>query len=178
MVVVVFVKFVKELCDKIGVGMMDCKKVLVVIEGDVNKVVEWFCQKGIVSVEKKFGCIVVEGVIGSYIYIGVCVGVLVEVNCEIDFVVWGDMFQLLLCDVFMQVVVCFNVEYVIIDEIFDEICEWEKVIEMGCDDFEGKFEQMKEKIVEGCIGKWFKEFVFMEQFFIKDSFIIVVDFVK
>ena len=90
-------------------------------------------------------------------------------NCETDFVARGDMFQSLLRDVSMQVAACPNVEYVTTDEIPNEIREREKAIEMGRDDLEGKPEQMKEKIVEGRIGKRLKELALMEQPFIKDS---------
>lgn len=127
--------------------MMDCKKVLKENEGDLEKFIEWFWQKGIVFVDKKFGCIVVEGLVYSYIYFGGCIGVLVEVNCEIDFVVWGDCFKDLVNDVVMQIVVCFNVEYVSVVDIFQEMVVKEKEIEMGCDDLGKKFVNIKEKIV-------------------------------
>lgn len=75
----------KELWEKSGVGMMECKKVLVVCGNDVSKVSDYLRKKGLVSVEKKFSCIVVEGCVGSYVYDG-CMGVLIEINCEMDFV--------------------------------------------------------------------------------------------
>ena len=178
MAAAVSAKLVKELRDKTGAGMMDCKKALAATEGDANKAVEWLRQKGIASAEKKSGRTAAEGAIGSYIHTGARVGVLVEVNCETDFVARGDMFQSLLRDVSMQVAACPNVEYVTTDEIPDEIREREKAIEMGRDDLEGKPEQMKEKIVEGRIGKRLKELALMEQPFIKDSSITVADLVK
>ena len=177
MAAAVSAKLVKELRDKTGAGMMDCKKALAATEGDANKAVEWLRQKGIASAEKKSGRTAAEGAIGSYIHTGVRVGVLVEVNCETDFVARGDMFQSLLRDVSMQVAACPNVEYVTTDEIPDEIREREKAIEMGRDDLDGKPEQMKEKIVEGRIGKRLKELALMEQP-IKDSSITVADLVK
>jgi len=178
MAAAVSAKLVKELRDKTGAGMMDCKKALAATEGDANKAVEWLRQKGIASAEKKSGRTAAEGAIGSYIHTGARVGVLVEVNCETDFVARGDMFQSLLRDVSMQIAACPNVEYVTTDEIPDEIREREKSIEMGRDDLEGKPEQMKEKIVEGRIGKRLKELALMEQPFIKDSSITVADLVK
>ena len=131
MAAAVSAKLVKELRDKTGAGMMDCKKALAATEGDADKAVEWLRQKGIASAEKKSGRTAAEGAIGSYIHTGARVGVLVEVNCETDFVARGDMFQSLLRDVSMQVAACPNVEYVTTDEIPDEIREREKAIEMG-----------------------------------------------
>ena len=119
-----------------------------------------------------------EGAIGSYIHTGARVGVLVEVNCETDFVARGEMFQELLRDVAMQVAACPGVEYVNTDEIPSEIREREKAIEMGRDDLDGKPEQMKEKIVEGRINKRLKELALMEQPFIKDSSLTVAELVK
>ena len=86
-------KLVKELRDMTGAGMMDCKKALKESEGDKDKAVEWLRQKGIASAEKKSGRAAAEGAIGSYIHTGARVGVLVEVNCETDFVARGDIFQ-------------------------------------------------------------------------------------
>ena len=89
MAAAVSAKLVKELRDKTGAGMMDCKKALAATEGDANKAVEWLRQKGIASAEKKSGRTAAEGAIGSYIHTGARVGVLVEVNCETDFVARG-----------------------------------------------------------------------------------------
>lgn len=83
---VVNVSVVKEFCERMGVGMFDCKKVLEEVNGDVIKVVELLCEKGFFVVVSKVGCVVIEGVVEFYIYVGGCIGVLVEVNCEIDFV--------------------------------------------------------------------------------------------
>ena len=171
-------KLDKELRDKTGAGMMDCKKALAATDGDTDKAVEWLRQKGIASAEKKSGRTAAEGSIGSYIHTGARVGVLIEINCETDFVARGDMFQELLRDVSMQVAACPNVEYVTTDEIPAEISEREKAIEMGRDDLEGKPEKMKEKIVEGRIAKRLKELALMEQPFIKDSSITVAELVK
>ena len=171
-------KLVKELRDKTGAGMMDCKKALGATDGDTEKAVEWLRQKGIASAEKKSSRTAAEGSIGSYIHTGARVGVLIEINCETDFVARGDMFQELLRDVSMQVAACPNVEYVTTDEIPAEISEREKAIEMGRDDLEGKPEKMKEKIVEGRIAKRLKELALMEQPFIKDSSITVAELVK
>ena len=152
-------KLVKELRDKTGAGMMDCKKALNETDGDVEKAIEWLRKKGIASAEKKSGRVAAEGSIGSYIHTGSRVGVLLELNCETDFVARGEIFQSLLKDVAMQIAACPNVEYVSIDEIPNEVVKKEKQIEMGRDDLAGKPDHIKEKIVEGRISKRLNELV-------------------
>ncbi len=171
-------KLVKDLRDKTGAGMMDCKKALNETNGNVEKALEWLRKKGIASAEKKSGRVAAEGSIGSYIHTGSRVGVLLELNCETDFVARGDIFQSLLKDVSMQVAACPNVEYVSIDQIPKDIVEKEKQIEMGRDDLSGKPENIKEKIVEGRIAKRLNELVLLSQPYIKDSALTVEDLVK
>ena len=171
-------KLVKDLRDQTGAGMMDCKKALNETDGNVEKALEWLRKKGIASAEKKSGRIATEGSIGSYIHTGSRVGVLLELNCETDFVARGDIFQSLLKDVSMQVAACPNVEYVSIDDIPSDVVEKEKQIEMGRDDLSGKPEQIKEKIVEGRIAKRLNELVLLSQPYIKDSSLTVEDLVK
>ena len=171
-------KLVKELRDKTGAGMMDCKKALAESNGDSEKAIEWLRQKGIASAEKKAGRTAAEGAIGSYIHTGARVGVLVEVNCETDFVARGEQFQELLRNVAMQIAACPNVEYVTVDHIPAEVADKEKAIEMGRDDLAGKPEAMKVKIVEGRIGKRLKELSLLDQPFIKDSTMTVAEMVK
>jgi elongation factor Ts len=171
-------KLVKELRDKTSAGMMDCKKALVENKGDMEKSIEWLRQKGIASAEKKSGRVAAEGAVGSYIHTGSRVGVLLELNCETDFVARGDLFQGLLRDLSMQVAACPSVEYVSVDQIPDTIASKEKEIEMGRDDLSGKPDQIKAKIVEGRIGKRLKEMALLEQPFIKDSSINVEELVK
>jgi len=171
-------KLVKDLRDKTGAGMMDCKKALNETEGNLDKALEWLRKKGIASAEKKSGRVAAEGSIGSYIHTGARVGVLLELNCETDFVARGDIFQSLLKDISMQVAACPNVEYVSIDEIPENVVEKEKQIEMGRDDLSGKPEQIKEKIVEGRIAKRLNELVLLSHPYIKDSSLTVEDLVK
>jgi len=171
-------KLVKELRDKTGAGMMDCKKALNESDGDIEKAIEWLRKKGIASAEKKSGRVAAEGSIGSYIHTGSRVGVLLELNCETDFVARGEIFQSLLKDVAMQIAACPNVEYVSIDEIPKEVVNKEKQIEMGRDDLTGKPDQIKEKIVEGRISKRLNELVLLEQPYIKDSSLSVEQLVK
>jgi elongation factor Ts len=171
-------KLVKELRDITGAGMMDCKKALSETKGDKDKAVEWLRQKGIASAEKKSGRTAAEGAIGSYIHTGARVGVLVEVNCETDFVARGEIFQELIRNVAMQIAACPSVDYVKVDEIPADVAEREKEIEMGRDDLAGKKEEMKEKIVAGRIGKRLKEMALMDQAYIKDSGMTVEEMVK
>ena len=171
-------KLVKELRDMTGAGMMDCKKALAETKGDKDKAVEWLRQKGIASAEKKSGRTAAEGAIGSYIHTGARVGVLVEVNCETDFVARGEIFQELIRNVAMQIAACPSVDYVKVDDIPADVAEREKQIEMGRDDLAGKKEEMKEKIVAGRIGKRLKEMALMDQAFIKDSALTVEEMVK
>ena len=171
-------KLVKELRDMTGAWMMDCKKALNETKGDKDKAVEWLRQKGIASAEKKSGRAAAEGAIGSYIHTGARVGVLVEVNCETDFVARGEIFQELVRNVAMQVAACPNVDYVKVEDIPAEVAEREKQIEMGRDDLAGKKEEMKEKIVAGRIGKRLKEMSLLDQAYIKDSALTVDELVK
>ena len=171
-------KLVKDLRDKTGAGMMDCKKALNETDGNLDKALEWLRKKGIASAEKKSGRVAAEGSIGSYIHTGSRVGVLLELNCETDFVARGDIFQSLLKDVSMQVAACPNVEYVSFDEIPEDVVEKEKQIEMGRDDLSGKPEHIKEKIVEGRIAKRLNELVLLSQPYIKDSSLTVEDLVR
>jgi len=124
-------KLVKELREKTGAGVMDCKKALKESNGDLEKATEWLRQKGISSAAKKEGRVAAEGLVHSYIHTGGRVGVLVEINCETDFVARRDEFKGLAQDVAMQIAACPNVEYVKVSDIPQEWVEREKQIEMG-----------------------------------------------
>jgi elongation factor Ts len=171
-------KLVKELRDQTGAGMMDCKKALKESDADLVKATEWLRQKGIASAEKKAGRTAAEGSVGSYIHTGSRVGVLVEINCETDFVARGEQFQELVRNVAMQIAACPNVEFVSTDDIPAKISERESAIEMGRDDLGNKPEAMKAKIVEGRVAKRLKELALLEQPFIKDSSVTVAEMVK
>lgn len=171
-------KVVKELREKTGAGMMDCKKALKETDGDMTKAIEWLRQKGITSADKKAGRAASEGLVGSYIHTGGRVGVLVEVNCETDFVARREEFQTLVRNVAMQIAACPNVEYVAVDNIPSDIVEREKSIEMKRDDLGGKPDNIKEKIVQGRIDKRLKELALMDQPYIRDQNITVEELVK
>ncbi|MEO6861776.1 MAG: translation elongation factor Ts [Microcoleus sp.] len=171
-------KLVKELRDKTGAGMMDCKKALVENDGDVEISIEWLRKKGLASAGNKGGRVASEGIVGSYIHTGGRVGVLVEVNCETDFVARREDFQALVRNIAMQIAACPNVEYVKVEDIPAEIVDREKAIEMGKDDLGNKPENIKEKIVQGRIDKRLKELSLMDQPFIRDQNISVEELVK
>ena len=171
-------KLVKELRDKTGAGMMDCKKALTENEGNMEASIEWLRKKGLAGADKKAGRVASEGLVGSYIHTGGRVGVLVEVNCETDFVARREEFQTLVRNIAMQIAACPNVEYVKVEDIPAEIVEREKAIEMGKDDLGNKPENIKEKIVQGRIDKRLKELSLMDQPFIRDQNISVEELVK
>lgn len=171
-------KLVKELRDKTGAGMMDCKKALAETGGDMEKAMEWLRQKGITSAEKKAGKVTAEGLVGSYIHTGGRVGVLVEVNCQTDFVARNEAFQALVRDVAMQIAACPNVEYVSVADIPADVVAKEKEIEMGRDDLSNKPVNIREKIVEGRIDKRLKELSLLDQPYIKDQSITVEELLK
>lgn len=171
-------KDVKELRDRTGAGMMDCKKALQENSGDKEKAIEWLRQKGLASAGKKAGRVAAEGLVDSYIHTGGRIGVLVEVNCETDFVARNEAFVQLVRNVAMQIAACPNVEYVKVSDIPAEIAEKEKAIEMGKDDLAGKPENIKEKIVQGRIDKRLKEMSLLDQPYIKDQSMTVEELVK
>ncbi|NJN57232.1 MAG: translation elongation factor Ts [Leptolyngbyaceae cyanobacterium SL_5_9] len=171
-------KIVKELREKTGAGMMDCKKALQESGGDMTKAAEWLRQKGITSAEKKAGKVAAEGLVGSYIHTGGRVGVLVEVNCQTDFVARNQAFKELVQNIAMQIAATPNVEYVKVSDIPSEIAEKEKEIEMGRDDLSNKPANIREKIVQGRIEKRLKELSLLDQPYIKDQSITVEELVK
>ncbi|PSO47590.1 MAG: translation elongation factor Ts [Cyanobacteria bacterium SW_9_44_58] len=171
-------QLVKDLRQKTGAGMMDCKKALSESDGDITKAMEWLRQKGITSAEKKQGRAATEGMIDSYIHTGGRIGVLVEVNCETDFVARREEFQTLVRDIAMQIAAYGNVEYVSTEDVPQEIVEKEKAIEKGREDLQGKPDNIKEKIVQGRIDKRLKELSLLDQPFIKDQSITVDEYIK
>ncbi len=171
-------QLVKELREQTGAGMMDCKKALTENDGDLEKATEWLRQKGITSAAKKEGRIAAEGLVGSYIHTGGRVGVLVEINCETDFVARREEFQALVRNVAMQIAACPNVEYVKVADIPQALVDKEKEIEMGRDDLGNKPENIREKIVQGRIDKRLKELSLVDQPYIRDQDITVEELVK
>ncbi len=171
-------KMVKELREKTSAGMMDCKKALQENDGDMTKAAEWLRQKGMIKAGKKEGRIAAEGLVESYIHTGGRIGVLVEVNCETDFVARRQEFQELVKNIAMQIAACPNVEYVKAEDIPEEVATKEKEIEMGRDDLEGKPDKIKEKIVQGRIDKRLSEMSLVDQPYIRDQSITIAELVK
>lgn len=168
---------VKQLREETGAGMMDCKKALSETGGDIVKAQEFLRKKGLASAEKKASRATTEGRIGSYIHDS-RIGVLVEVNCETDFVSRGDIFKELVDDLAMQVAACPQVQYLVTEDVPKEIVNKEREIEMQKEDLLSKPEQIRSKIVEGRIRKRFEELALLEQPYIKNDKMVVKDWVK
>ncbi|KAF5748563.1 hypothetical protein HS088_TW04G00519 [Tripterygium wilfordii] len=168
---------VKQLREETGAGMMDCKKALSETEGDIIKAQEFLRKKGLASADKKASRATAEGRIGSYIHDS-RIGVLVEVNCETDFVSRGDIFRELVDDLAMQVAACPQVQYLVTEDVPEEIVNKEREIEMQKEDLLSKPEQIRSKIVEGRIRKRLEELALLEQPFIKNDKVVVKDWVK
>jgi elongation factor Ts len=171
-------KLVKELREKTGAGMMNCKKALQETEGDFEKAVEILRQKGLSYADKKSGRQASEGVIESYIHTGNKLGVLVEVNCETDFVARRPEFQQLAKNIAMQIAASPTVNYVSVKDIPTEVVEREKSIEAGKNDLANKPEQIRAKIVEGRIEKILKTQSLLDQQFIRDNNQTVDELIK
>ncbi|MDV3352297.1 translation elongation factor Ts [Leptolyngbyaceae cyanobacterium CCMR0082] len=171
-------KQVKELRDTTGAGMMDCKKALQASDGDLQKAIEWLRQKGITSAAKKEGRVAAEGLVESYIHTGGRVGVLVEINCETDFVARREEFKTLARDIAMQIAACPNVEVVRTSDIPQDSIDREREIEMGREDLAKKPENIRAKIVDGRIEKRLKEQSLLDQPFIKDQNITIEELIK
>ena len=159
---------VNALRQKTGVGMMDCKKALTEANGDMDKAVEILREKGMATAAKKAGRIAAEGIVDSYIHMGGKVGVLVEVNCETDFVARGDQFKELVHDIALQIAAAKPL-YVTKEEVPAEVLEEEKKILKVQAMNEGKPEAIAEKMVAGRIKKYYEDFCLLEQPFVKDS---------
>jgi elongation factor Ts len=158
---------IKELRAKTGAGLQDCQKALAESNNNMEKAVEILREKGIATVAKKAGRIAGEGVVGSYIHMGGKIGVLVEVNCETDFVARGELFNTLVKDVAMQIAAS-RPEYVRIEDVPAEEVAKEKEILIEQAKNEGKPAAIAEKMVDGRIKKFYKEVCLMEQDFVKD----------
>jgi elongation factor Ts len=164
----VTMEMIKELRERTGAGVVDCKKVLAEMDGDVDKAAVELQKKGIAKAAKKAGRIAAEGLIGTYVHAGGRIAVLVEVNCETDFVARGEDFQQLCEDIAMQVA-AMNPLYVRDDEIPEADLKQQEEIFVTQVKEEGKPEKIVPKIVAGKIAKWKKENCLVDQPFVKDS---------
>ncbi len=160
-------KEVKELRNRTGAGIMDCKGALTEAGGDMDKAIEILRTRGLAKAAKKAGRIVSEGLVGSYIHAGGKIGVLVEVNCETDFVAKTDDFKQFVKDVAMHIAAS-SPQYVKREEVPEEIKEKEKKIYATQAKESGKPEKIIDKIVTGKLDKYLSEICLLEQPFIKD----------
>jgi len=168
---------VKELREKTGAGMMDCKKALAETAGDLPKAVDYLRQKGLAAAAKKADRVATDGAIGAYVHAGGKLGVLVEINCETDFVARTAEFQSLLKDVAMQVAAT-NPRCVRREEVSADEFEREKVIYRQQALESGKPEKVIEMIVQGKMEKFYSEVCLLEQSFVKDPDKKVIDVVN
>jgi elongation factor Ts len=162
---------IKSLRDKTGAGMMECKKALTEAGGDEAVAIEWLRKRGLASAAKKAGRVAAEGAVGSYIHMGGKVGVLVEVNCETDFVARGEEFQQLVKDVAMHIAAS-EPRYASREEVPADIIDKEKEIlrdQLKNDPKNAnKPAEVLDKIIEGRINKFYEENVLVDQPFVKD----------
>lgn len=167
---------VKELRERTGAGMMDCKKALTEVNGDLDKAIDLLREKGLAAAAKKEGRIAAEGLVEAYIHGGGRIGVLLEVNCETDFVAKTDEFKELVRDICLHIAAA-NPQYLKVEDIPEEVLEHEKNILKAQALNEGKPEKIVEKMVEGRISKFYKEVCLMEQDFVKDPDITINDLI-
>ena len=168
---------VKELREKTGAGMMDCKKALAETGGDVQKAIDHLRQKGLAAAAKKADRVAADGAVGAYVHPGGKIGVLVEINCETDFVARTAEFQSLLKDIAMQVAAA-NPRYLRREEVPAAELDKEKAIYRQQALETGKPEKVVDKIVEGKIERFYSEACLLEQAFIKDPDKKVTDIVN
>ncbi|MFN5967536.1 MAG: translation elongation factor Ts [Pseudanabaena sp.] len=169
---------IQELRARTGAGIKDCKTALIESEGDFTKATEYLRQKGLASAVKKASRAATEGIVHSYIHFGSRIGVLVEVNCETDFVARREELKELADSVAKQIAASPNVEYVSVSDIPASFVEKEKQIEAGKDDLASKPAAIRDKIVLGRIEKRLKELCLLDQPYIKDQSITVDELVK
>ncbi|MBI3802552.1 MAG: translation elongation factor Ts [Nitrospirae bacterium] len=169
---------IKELREKTGAGIMDCKTALAQSQGDLSKAIDYLRQKGLATAAKKAGRETREGIIGSYIHFGGKIGVMVEVNCETDFVARNPEFQELVRDVAMQIAGATPPpQYIRREDVPAEVSEKERTLYMTQARETKKPEAVISKIAEGKLEKFFEEVCLLEQPFIKDPQVKIKDLV-
>jgi len=159
---------IKTLRQRTGAGILDCKKALTEADGDLDAAIDWLRAKGIANAAKKASRIASEGLVSSYIHANGKIGVLLEVNCETDFVALNDNFKDLVRDLAMHVAAAAP-EYVARAEVPADVAAKEREIQLARTVEEGKPAQIAEKIVEGRMTKWYQDVCLLEQKFVKDD---------
>ena len=170
-------EMVKTLRERTGAGMMDCKKALTATEGNMDKAIDFLREKGLAAAAKKADRIATDGLVESYIHAGGRIGVLVEINCETDFVAKTDDFKTLVKDIAMHIAAA-NPLYVLREEVPAEILTHEREILKAQAINEGKPENIAEKMVEGRIEKYYKDHCLMDQSFVKDGESTITELIK
>ena len=161
-------EMIKDLRERTGAGILDCKKALAENADDVEKSVDWLRAKGIASAAKKGGRVAAEGVVESYIHAGGRIGVLLEMNCETDFVAMNENFRSIVRDVAMHIAAAAP-EYVSRDEVPTDVVERERAVQLERVISEGKPAAIAAKIVDGRLSKWFEDICLLDQKFVKDD---------
>ena len=170
-------EMVKTLRERTGAGMMDCKKALTATEGNMDKAIDFLREKGLAAAAKKADRVATDGLVESYIHAGGRIGVLVEINCETDFVAKTDDFKTLVKDIAMHIAAA-NPLYVLREEVPAEILTHEREILKAQAINEGKPENIAEKMVEGRIEKYYKDHCLMDQIFVKDGESTITELIK
>ena len=170
-------KMIKELRERTSAGIADCKKALTETNGDMEKAAEYLREKGLAAAVKKSGRIASEGVVASYIHMGGKIGVLVEVNCETDFVAKNEVFTSFVKDIAMHIAAS-NPLYVKKEDVPAEDLEKEAAVLRAQALNEGKPEKIVEKIVAGRMEKYYDDYCLMEQSFVKNPDQTIGDYVK
>jgi elongation factor Ts len=159
---------IKDLRERTGAGMSDCKKALTEVEGDVDKAIDYLRTKGLAKAAKKAGREATEGAVVSYIHGGGRIGVLVEINCETDFVARNEDFQAFTRDVALQIA-AMNPQFVRKEEVVAGVVDREREVLLAKAKESGKPDQVVQKMVDGQISKWMKEICLLDQAFVKDA---------
>ena len=159
---------IKTLRQRTGAGMLDCKKALNESEGDVEQAIDWLREKGISKAAKKSSRVASEGVVECYVHAGGKIGVMVEVNCETDFVAMNDDFRGLARDIAMHIAAA-SPDFVAREDVPEDAIARERSVQLARVIEEGKPEHIAEKIVEGRMSKYFEEVCLLEQVFVKDD---------
>ncbi len=162
----VTVAMIKDLRERTGSGMSDCKKALVECDADIDKAIEFLRKKGLAKAAKKAGRVATEGAVHSYIHGGGRIGVLVEINCETDFVARNEDFQGFVNEVALQIA-AMNPQFVSSEEIPADFVAKERAIHVDKAKESGKPEKIIDKIVDGQIAKWMKEICLLDQVWVK-----------
>jgi len=159
---------IKDLRERTGAGMSDCKKALTEVGGDIDKAIDYLRTKGLAKADKKAGREATEGAVVSYIHGGGRIGVLVEVNCETDFVARNVDFQTFTRDVALQIA-AMNPQFVRKEEVSQDVVDKERAVLLAKAKESGKPEPVVQKMVDGQISKWMKEICLMDQAWVKDA---------